>query len=354
MKKIIFTGGGSGGHVIPAQTIIQEIQSRNIEIDLYYIGGRKSIEREIIRKVNIKYFPIFTGKLRRYFSIENFIDFFRFIVGVIQSILILMKLRKNSLVFSTGGFVALPVVIAAKLLGIKSIIHEQTAVAGLANKISSKFCDQVLISFEKSAVNFPPSKTILTGYPVTRKCFDEPRFPIEVKEGSSINSKGERKILLITGGGNGSKLINDVIKESLHELKKSYKVFHQVGSLYESEFKELEDDNYVPFSFANSLVDLIKISDVIVSRAGAGTVMELISIGKKSIFVPLKIAQKNEQFHNASEAKDVLGSEIILEDDFNAQSLLSSLNKFESSSEKMLDNKASDKIIKIILDKMKA
>ena len=354
MKKIIFTGGGSGGHVIPAKTIITEIQSRNLDLELFYIGGKKSIERKIIKEMNIKYFPISTGKLRRYFSVENAVDFFRFLFGIIQSVFILARFRKNSLVFSTGGFVALPVVIASKLLGIKSIIHEQTAVAGLANKISSKFCDQVLISFEKSKENFPSEKTTLTGYPVSKKCFDEPNFPIEVKKGASLAGKGEKKILLITGGGNGSKLINDVTKEILEELKSSYKIFHQVGSQYEAEFNELEDENYIPFGFTNSLVDLIKVSDVIVSRAGAGTVMELISMGKKSIFVPLKIAQKNEQFHNASEAKDVLGSEIILEDDFNAKSLLSSLNNFESSSGKKVDNKASDKIIKIILDEIKA
>ena len=127
-----------------------------------------------------------------------------------------------------------------------------------------------------------------------------------------------------------------------------------MGSQYETEFQELEDQDYIPFGFTNSLIDLLKISDVVVSRAGAGTVMELISMGKKSIFVPLKIAQKNEQFHNASEAKDVLGSEIILEDDFNAQTLLSLLNNFESSSREKIDNKASNKIISIIFDEMKA
>ena len=354
MKKVIFTGGGSGGHVIPAKTIIHEIQSRNLDLELIYIGGRNSIERKIIGEMDLKYFPIFTGKLRRYFSLENGIDFFRFIFGIIQSVFILARFRKNSLVFSTGGFVALPVVIASKLLGVKSIIHEQTAVAGLANKISSKFCDQVLISFEKSKENFPSSKTTLTGYPISKKCFDEPSFPIEIKKGASIPGKGEKRILLITGGGNGSKLINDVTTEILEELKSNYKVFHQVGSQYEAEFAELEDDNYIPFGFSNSLIDLIKISDVIVSRAGAGTVMELISMGKSSIFIPLKIAQKNEQFHNASEAKDALGSEIILEDDFNAKSLLSSLNNFESSSREKVDNKASDKIIEIILGEMKA
>tara|TARA_B100000925_G_scaffold288982_2_gene270964 strand:+ start:9264 stop:10328 length:1065 start_codon:yes stop_codon:yes gene_type:complete len=354
MKKMIFTGGGSGGHVIPAKTIITEILQKKTDVEILYVGGKKSIERKIIEEMNIKYFPISTGKLRRYFSIENATDFFRFIFGIIQSVFILARFRKNSLVFSTGGFVALPVVIASKLLGIKSIIHEQTAVAGLANKISSKFCDQVLISFEKSKENFPSEKTTLTGYPVSKKCFDEPSFPIEIKKGASLAGKGEKRILLITGGGNGSKLINDVTKEILGELKSRYKVFHQVGSHYETEFSKLEDENYIPFGFTNSLVDLIKISDVVVSRAGAGTVMELISMGKKSIFVPLKIAQKNEQFHNAVEAKDVLGSEIILEDNFNAQSLLSSVNCFDSSPKEKIDNKASDKIIEIIFNEVKA
>ena len=353
MKKIIFTGGGSGGHVIPARTIINEIISRNTDISLFYIGGKKSIEREIISEVGICYYPISTGKLRRYFSVENALDFFHFLFGIIQSLVILFSHRKNSVVFSTGGFVALPVVIASRILGIKSIIHEQTAVAGLANRISSKLCDQVLVSFEKSKVNFPSSKTILTGYPVSKKCFEEPVFPIEIKKGASIPRKSEKKTLLITGGGNGSKLINDITKENLEDLKKEFRVLHQVGKRFEPEFKNFDDDNYTSFGFTNSLIDLIKISDVVVSRAGAGTVMELISMGKRSIFVPLKIAQKNEQFHNASEAKNILGSNIILEDDFNAQALLTSVMDFESSGLEELDNKASEKIIEIILDEIK-
>ena len=134
---------------------------------------------------------------------------------------------------------------------------------------------------------------------------------------------------------------------------KQLQIFHQVGSQYEAEFNELEDENYIPFGFTNSLVDVIKVSDVIVSRAGAGTVMELISMGKKSIFVPLKIAQKNEQFHNASEAKDVLGSEIILEDDFNAKSLLSSLNALSHLLKRRLITRLQIKLLKLFLMKLR-
>ena len=119
--------------------------------------------------------------------------FFDFFLELFSRVFILARFRKNSLVFSTGGFVALPVVIASKLLGIKSIIHEQTAVAGLANKISSKFCDQVLISFEKSKENFPSEKTTLTGYPVSKKCFDELKFPIEVKREPLLLVKVKRE-----------------------------------------------------------------------------------------------------------------------------------------------------------------
>ena len=133
-EKIFFTGGGSGGHVIPAKTIITEIHQKESDIQILYIGGKKSIERKIIEEMNIKYFPISTGKLRRYFSVENATDFFRFIFGIIQSVFILLPHRKNSLIFSTGGFVALPVVIASKILGIKSIIHEQTLLQDLQNK----------------------------------------------------------------------------------------------------------------------------------------------------------------------------------------------------------------------------
>ena len=163
-KTIVVTGGGSGGHTIPSLVMIKFWIDKNLA-DIYYVGSRNGVERQVVSPYVQKYYVISTGKLRRYFSVENILDFFRFIFGIFQSLIILARLQPNA-VFSTGGFVALPVVIAAKLLGRRVVIHEQTTHVGLANKLSSYFADAVCISFKSSAQYFPVLKTIYTGYPL--------------------------------------------------------------------------------------------------------------------------------------------------------------------------------------------
>lgn len=336
MKTIIFTGGGSGGHVIPALTLIQEIKKSYSETKIVYLGGIKSIEREVISEVEgVQYYPIQTGKLRRYFSVENFIDFFRFVFGILQAFIILLKYSRNSLVFSTGGFVALPVAIAGRLQGKKVWIHEQTSRVGLANKISSYFATKVFISFEESKKFFPTEKTIHSGYPLKSNCFEALESSLDV-EGQNV-LEHSLPVLLVTGGGNGSALLNDFVKENLNELTRDYLVIHQVGKNQFNEFISLKSENYIPLKFASNLVELMKVAQITISRAGAGTVMELIALKKKSVFVPLKIAQKNEQFHNASEAKKLLGSLVVSEDEFKSISWNKLRDDFETSNSETSD-----------------
>ncbi len=330
MKKIIiFVGGGSGGHVMPAITLINKLKEDKT-ISLYYIGGIKGIERELINKAGIYYFPISTGKLRRYLSLENFLDFFRFLFGIFQSFFILLRFPRNTLVFSTGGFVSVPVVIAAKLTLKKVFIHEQTSRVGLANKISSFFADKIFISFEESKKFFPEKKTVLTGYPLRDECFSLTFPNIEINNVPLDSIK--RPILFVTGGGNGSHLINDVIKDNLKELKEKYFIIHQVGKTYEDQFKKYHDENYFSCAFLDKeIIPVYKKAKVVISRSGAGTVCELLALKKKSIFVPLKIAQKNEQFYNAVEAQKKLGSFILTEDEIPNCDLISFLETFEGT-----------------------
>ncbi|PIK14763.1 UDP-N-acetylglucosamine--N-acetylmuramyl-(pentapeptide) pyrophosphoryl-undecaprenol N-acetylglucosamine transferase [Halobacteriovorax sp. JY17] len=336
MKKIIFTGGGSGGHVMPAITLLKElINDENYSI--YYIGGRNSIERNLISEFNIKYVPIFTGKLRRYLSLENFTDIFKIILGTIQSFFFLLFKSRDTLIFSTGGFVSVPVVVAGKLTGKKIFIHEQTSRVGLANKICSIFANKVFVSFEESLKFFPKEKTILSGYPIRRECFDTSLNFSEFK-GISL-SQPDRPILFITGGGNGSLLLNDLIKEDIKYLEDHYITIHQVGKKFISEFEKLKTDSYIPVSFiGKEIIDIMKSSAIIISRAGAGTVCELMALQKRSIFVPLKIAQQNEQYHNAMEASRKLGSLVISEDELlnlSIKTILSTFNnqQFENKGE---------------------
>jgi UDP-N-acetylglucosamine--N-acetylmuramyl-(pentapeptide) pyrophosphoryl-undecaprenol N-acetylglucosamine transferase len=325
-KTIIFTGGGSGGHVLPALTLIADLRSK---YQIVYIGGRSGIEKELALKNNLKYFGVYNGKLRRYLSFENLLDLFRLKLGLIQSLLIMLKYnRKNTLVFATGGFVCLPVVVAAWLTGKKVFVHEQTSRVGLANKIASYFATKVFISFESSRMYFPASKVVFSGYPLRDEIF-HPEINFKNLEKFPVKMLG-KPLLFITGGGNGSYLLNNAVKIEIDKLKEKYVIIHQVGKAYIEEYKKINDENYFALDFIGSeMIDVMKKAQVIISRAGAGTVSELLALKKRSIFVPLKIAQKNEQYFNAIEAKNQLGSLMIDEDEFKKLSILQVLENFE-------------------------
>lgn len=314
IKHIIFTGGGSGGHVMPALTLIEKLQKRGIAIS--YIGSKNGIERKLVTAAQLPYYTIATGKLRRYFSLQNFIDPLKIIFGIMQAFALLIPLkRRHTLVFSTGGFVSVPVVLAARVLGFKVFIHEQTARVGLANKIAGKLAHKVFISFESSRQYFPTNKVIYSGYPVRDECL-KPEL-VHTKVNGVDLSQLKKPLFFITGGGNGSFLLNEAVKKEMKELKDKYFVFHQVGSQFLKEYEQFNDENYLAVDFISvGMIDLYKKADVIVSRAGAGTVCELMALGKPSVFVPLKIAQHNEQFHNAKEAEDKIGAKVISEDEF--------------------------------------
>lgn len=330
IKHVVFCGGGSGGHVMPALTIIEKLQRHNVAVS--YIGSKNGIEAKLVRERHLPYYSIATGKLRRYFSLQNFIDPLKIIWGMLQAFAMLLPLkRKNTLVFSTGGFVSVPVVVAARVLGFKVFVHEQTARVGLANKIAAKFAHKVFISFESSKKYFPASKVEYSGYPVRDECFDAKLIHTNVN-GVDL-TKLTKPLMFITGGGNGSLLLNEAVKKELKELKERYFVFHQVGSQFVKEYSVYNDENYLAVDFIGTgMIDLYKKATVIVSRAGAGTVCELIALGKPSVFVPLKIAQHNEQYHNAMEANHKVGSLVISEDDF---------KNFKLSTINLPDNKIS-------------
>lgn len=329
-KSLIFTGGGSGGHVMPALTIIKKINQNN-DYDVHYVGGISSIERELVKDYRLTYHPIHTGKLRRYLSVENLKDIFKVFLGFFESLIILFRFNKNStLIFSTGGFVSVPVVLAAKILGKKIFIHEQTSRVGLANKICSYVADKVFVSFKDSIKYFDAKKTIHSGYPVREECFVKETAPVIIN-GVDLETKS-KPILFVTGGGNGSKLINELIKNNFDKLILEFIIIHQVGKNYIEEYSKIKHPDYLPVAFVGKeMIDLFKLATCTVARSGAGTVCELLAIGKRSVFIPLKIAQKNEQYFNALEAKNLLGSIIISEDELSNETFLKAISDIGKS-----------------------
>ncbi len=323
VKHIFICGGGSGGHVLPAITVIRSLKEREPNLDIICLGSHSGIEASLFPKEGVLYKSISTGKLRRYFSWQNFTDIFRILLGLLQSFFLLFSYsKKETVLFCTGGFVTVPVAIAAWMQGKRIYIHEQTSRVGLANKICSYFADQVWVTFEESQKFFPASKVKLLGYPLRNEIFN--------LNSLNVNSQG-RPILFLTGGGNGSSLLNKTLFSLKERLEERFYIIHQCGKLEYENYKKEETDSYKVYDFVGEeMISLLDGADVVISRAGAGTVIELIALGKPSIFVPLKIAQKNEQFHNAQEAQKKLKSIIILEDELDDESLLEAINQVES------------------------
>lgn len=351
--RVFFTGGGSGGHVVPSLTLIGELRKNSPEVEIRYIGSYEGIESNLVHARGVDYYAISSGKLRRYFSWENFTDFFKVIKGFFQTLFILLghRFRRHCLVFSTGGFVSLPVVYAAKVLGIKVFIHEQTSRVGLANKLAAVVADKVYISFEDSRKFFPESKTVLSGYPIRAEILSNQQKPLKIK-GRYLDEE-KRPILFITGGGNGSKLINTLVRKHIEGLKEKYLIVHQVGKRYIESFLDLEDESYICLGFiGDEMIELLKRSSVIISRAGAGTVCELLALKKRSILIPLKIAQKNEQYWNAMEAVKKLNSQLIEEDEVNDLNLFELLEDFESESSETLSWKSTTNATQFLIDEI--
>jgi len=306
--KIIMTGGGTAGHVTPNLALIPKLKEKGFEIK--YIGGFDGIEKEIITKNNIPFFGISCGKLRRYFDVKNFTDPFKILKGITQSIRIISK-EKPDVIFSKGGFVAVPVVIAASIKKIPVVAHESDMTPGLANKLSAPFCDKLCVTFRESLKYIKDNKGVLTGSPIREEILHGDK-----NEGKRIcGFKDSKEILLIMGGSLGSKLINEEIRKNLDKLLKDFNIIHICG-------KGNMDKDYINMSgykqfeyVSEELPDLMKAADYIISRAGANSIFEFLALKKPTLLIPLsKKASRGDQILNSkSFAKE--GYSLIIEEE---------------------------------------
>ena len=347
---LFVAGGGSGGHSLPLVSFLQAFKRRfsQQEIKIFAFGRIAGIERELLASEVDVYLVIPSGKLRRYFSRQNFSDLFRVLKAVYQSFKFLVKYRgKRNIFLSTGGFVSLPPLISAFFLKIPIFLHEQTTRIGLANFVAKFFARKIFLSFEESLQYYPLKKSSVEGYPL-RDMFFQKRFLQE-----KIKNRG-RKILLITGGGNGSKIINQWVKDNLPKLLAEFFVVHQTGEKDFSFFKKIENQYYQPLRFLNEAkwVDFMKKSALIISRAGAGVVSECIFLNKKVIFIPLKIAQRNEQYFNALAARKFINCYVVKEDNLKSELNLKLIKNFLSVHEKLTPQKAKKDVRESMVEKM--
>ncbi len=308
-KVIVFTGGGTGGHVYPAEPLIREFRKKGFKI--VWIGSRTGIERKIVDQWDIEYRSISTGKLRRYFSLQNFTDLFRITAGLIQSFFLLMRL-KPALVFSKGGFVSVPPVAAAALLKIPSFTHDSDVIPGLATRINHRFTRQTFVAYEESRKYLKGSKTIVSGNPVRAEFFSaSERLP------EPWNSRlGDKPLLLILGGSSGALQINAMISEIIEELTSEFTVIHQMGmELFEAIDKRfMHVSDYFPVPYLNQeLPALLQRAELAVARAGAGTLWELAVTITPSILIPLRSGSRGDQVDNARILREE-GMALVMED----------------------------------------
>jgi UDP-N-acetylglucosamine--N-acetylmuramyl-(pentapeptide) pyrophosphoryl-undecaprenol N-acetylglucosamine transferase len=292
---IVFTGGGTAGHVFPALAVLDELAPR-WRGRVVWIGSSSGMERDILRRRAIPYYGIPTGKLRRYFSLANFLDLFRVLFGFLASLAVLSRERPR-LVFSKGGYVTVPPLAAARLLGIPSITHESDLNPGLATRINARSAQRVLVSFAESAGYLPAAlraKVIHTGNPVRRALLGgEPAAGRAL-----VGCPPERPLLLVLGGSLGSAFINGAVQRGLSELTSRCFVVHQMGSAH---YRPASRPGYHAVAFLDAeLPDLLAACDLVLCRAGANTLWELAALGKPAVLVPLSgQSSRGDQLENA-------------------------------------------------------
>lgn len=331
-KTIILTGGGSAGHVTPNLALIPRLKKDGFQVK--YIGTKDGIEREIIDRERIPYYPISAGKLRRYFSFKNFTDPFRIARGYFQAKKILKK-EKPDVVFSKGGFVTVPVVFAAKKRGIPVVLHESDYTPGLANRLAIPKATKVCVSFEAASKEIPASKCVLTGAPVRAELFSGDK-----QQGLSILGFAEKKpILLIMGGSLGAASVNDAVDHILPKLLEEMNVVHIRGEgKLNPELEGLE--GYRQFAYiTDQLPHIFAATDFMLSRAGANAIFEILALHIPALLVPLPLeASRGDQILNARFFEGKGFSLVLQQSDITDQSLYEAIQSLQEKAPVLKEN----------------
>jgi len=309
--RILFTGGGSGGHIFPIIAVKREIDSfqrevdslKEIEISFQFLGGKTS-EKETLSKEGIPPKTILTTKWRRYFSYKNFLDILKFPFSLLQA-MFYVWLFMPDVIFSKGGPGSFPIVIIGWLYQIPIIIHESDRIPGVTNKLSSFFSRKIAISFKESVRFFPAKKTIFTGNPIRQKLFNA---SVE-KSKKTFNIKGGRKIILIIGGSQGANQINSIFIDAIFRYISKYEIIHICGKnnfreidLFTKGVLDKEQRKFYhlyPGVSEEEMGEAYAIADLVISRAGAGAIFEIAALEKPSIIIPLESGAQDHQAKNA-------------------------------------------------------
>lgn len=347
---IVFTGGGSAGHVTPNIALIEAFQKDDLE--LAYIGSKTGIEKNLITALNISYYPIETGKLRRYLTWQHLFEPFKIIYGFFQSFSLLRKLKPR-VIFSKGGFVSFPVVISAWVLKIPVVSHESDMTPGLANKMTKPFVQKFCVNFEATKKYFKnPGLVYVTGTPIRHSLLAGNKQRAYQYTGLSET----KPTLMVIGGSLGAKKINEVVRNILPELLKDYQVIHICGKgNLDLNLNDLS--SYKQYEFVGSeLGDLFALSDIVISRSGANALCELLTLAKPHLLIPLsKEASRGDQLDNAAYFESLGASMVLLEKDLSSKRLHADIDKLMHNKDhyqKMIENlgyaSATEKVKQVI------
>lgn len=345
--RIIVTGGGTGGHVMPLEAVVEELKSTNS--DILYIGSGNVLEKEMALRKNIKYQSIFTGKYRRYWSWQNFIDIFKIIIGIVQAKYLIFKYRPNA-IFAKGGYVTLPVVISGWILRKPIVIHESDVIMGLANRMEANLARKICVGFPiENYSKLPLDRLIYTGNPVRQEFLLPIAYRLShiVKRKSLSANRDDNKsddqplaishkpTILITGGSQGSRFINNTVAAIMEKLTQKYCVIHISGKLDYDWLKKNNWSNYQVYDFTNEMPKLMQSANLVISRASANTMAEIAILAKPSILIPIKESANNHQLANARVFEKNHASVVCSEDQLTPDSLLDIINSLLGD-EKML------------------
>jgi UDP-N-acetylglucosamine--N-acetylmuramyl-(pentapeptide) pyrophosphoryl-undecaprenol N-acetylglucosamine transferase len=353
MKKIILTGGGTAGHVTPNIALLSDLKSDGYEIS--YIGSYSGMEKGLIEAEGIPYYGISSGKLRRYFSRKNFSDPFRVIHGYFQSVRLIKKIRPN-VIFSKGGFVSVPVVLAAKHCHVPAVIHESDMTPGLANRIAMRGASRVLCNFQETVPLIKGDRAVWTGTPIRKALLHgDKKAALSFTGFDKIQTK---PVLLITGGSQGSAFINNAVRSSLPDLLPQFNIIHLCGKgNLDPELSAKE--GYAQYEYiSKELPDLFALADLIISRAGANAIFEILNLAKPNILIPLSLrASRGDQILNARSFEKHGFSKVLEEEDVNKDTLAKAVfdvyknrDEYISNMKKSPQSDAIPKIIKILDD----
>ena len=327
--RVVISAGGTGGHIYPAIAIINKIKEKEPNSEILYIGTTNRMEKDLIPELGIKYEEINVSGLKRKITLENFKVLLQFLKAREKCKKIIKEFDPD-VVIGAGGYVTGPVIWAGKKLGKKTFIHEQNSVVGLTNKYLTKYADKIGVSFESTMSFFPKNKVVLTGNPCSEKA-------IKMKKADKENyglSKN-KKLVLIVMGSLGSKTINDKIVSFLDAFKnKEYEVMFVTGNSYYERVKNIKLPSNVKIApFIYEMPSLMKATDLMITRAGASTMSEILVLGVPAIFIPSPYVTNNHQYKNAMDLVNKNAALILEEKDLTKDNLINLIDKTLSNKE---------------------